>query len=154
MMAVLCVILRRIPQLHPPQSESKGYRTVVVKAPRHFILAQKSYICHLRHTQVVSDAVNRAALPGARPSAGQAVVAAVTGALAARYQDSWPHALAGAPSPLALLFIVRAPGLFMLTESASHTSACIACMQSAVPELLFTDCLHASAQSQILNLKP
>lgn len=47
--------------------------------------------------QVVSDAISRASLPGAQPSLAQAVVAAVTGALAARYQSSWPHAMAGVP---------------------------------------------------------
>ena len=47
--------------------------------------------------QAVSDAVSRATLPGSRPSTGQAVVAAVTGSLAAHYQDSWPHAMAGVP---------------------------------------------------------
>jgi len=44
----------------------------------------------------VVTAVSHAALPRGKPAAAQAVVAAMTSTLGARYQPAWPIALPGA----------------------------------------------------------
>jgi len=74
----------------------------------------------------VATAVSHAALPRGKPAAAQAVVAAMTSTLGARYQPAWPIALPGAHAcrrpPCAFVAINRVMWMFscmLLLNAAS-----------------------------------